>query len=59
MALVAILSFVSARGFSSPGCQGRCYRHYTALQAVKGVAIGITQSFQCFGLHKYMAANAL
>ena len=43
MALVAILSFVPAHVFSSPG--------------VKGVAIGITQSFQFFGLHTFCPQN--
>ena len=43
MALVAILSFVPAHVFSSP--------------VVKGVAIGITQSFQFFGLHTFCPQN--
>ena len=43
MALVAILSFVPAHVFSSP--------------IVKGVAIGITQSFQFFGLHTLCLQN--
>ena len=49
MALVAILSFVPAHVFSSPGCQGRCYRHYAIISIFR-----ITY----FLSTKYMAANA-
>ena len=49
MTLVAILSFVPAHVFSSPGCQGRCYRHYAIISIFR-----ITY----FLSTKYMAANA-